>query len=238
MQPQPEAAHPAGGIARTQPVFGTQPACTEALSAILPGIVHLLGNLLFTIQGNAHLAADSPSGQAIARAAHRGGEVVRLLGALLGDAVPQNLPADELLHLVTELARVALRERNCQLHNEPSDDPPGPRVDLQRTAQGALLTLQQFVAGLPDAIAGTVTIGRVAASGTATASAGQTLRLRIAFVPAEGMLPFPTAGAELVGNVMAAGRRAGLRLLPMVRGNALEVDLPTAMAGGAHPLEA
>lgn len=206
------------------------------MGAVLPGIVHLLGNLMFTIQGNAHLSADTPQGQAIGRAAHRGADVVRLLGSLLGDAAPQSVLADDLLHLLAELARVTLRERNCQVHAEPGADAPGPRVDLQRTAQAALLGLQQFVAGVPDTTAGTVTIQRVPSGGSPGANGP--LRLRFAFAPAEGMLPFPVAGPELLGNVLAASRRAGLRLLPMVRGSALEIDLVGAGPGSPSSCEA
>lgn len=235
MQPHPDAST-SPSAARLPGGMGAAPPWAESLGAVLPGIVHLLGNLMFTIQGNAHLSADTPQGQAIGRAAHRGAEVVRLLGCLLGDAAPQSVPADDLLHLLAELARVTLRDRNCQVHAEAGEDPPGPRVDLQRTAQATLLGLQQFVAGLPTTTAGTVTLQRVPAGESHAASAA--LRLRFAFVPAEGMLPFPVAGPELLGNVLAASRRAGVRLAPMVRGNALELDLPAGGAGAGPRAEA
>lgn len=197
------------------------PPWLEAVGPLLPGIVHQLGNLLFTIQGNAHLHAGTPEGDAILRAAGRGAGVVSLLRGMLGDALPQPVSADDLLHLVVELARVSLRERGCQLAVVEAEGEPSPTVDLQRASQLVLVCLQHFVHGLPTGTVGTITVGRVPVCSGA-------FRVRFGFVPAEGQLPFPVLHSDLVGGLAAAGRRHGIRLVPALRGNGFEVELPAS----------
>ncbi|MFM1872480.1 MAG: hypothetical protein RL398_1902 [Planctomycetota bacterium] len=205
---------------------GNQPSVApwlEAVGPLLPGIVHQLGNLLFTIQGNAHLHAGTPEGDAIQRAAGRGAGIVTLLRGMLGDAIPQPVSADELLHMIVELTRVGLRERGCQLTVGATPDAPSPSVDLQRAAQMVLVCLQHFVQGLPAGTLGAVTVARVPVCSGA-------FRVRFGFVPAEDQLPFPVLNSDLVGVLVAAGRRHGIRLVPALRTSGFEVELPVSVA--------
>lgn len=190
----------------------------ELLAALLPGVVHQLGNLMFTIQGNANLTTVSPETEAIQRAATRGAAIVSLLRGLVGDGASQAQPADELLLLVGDLLRVALRERGCQLTVQKGAKASALMVDVRKTTQTVLLCLHQILLHLPKGHMGTVSVARVS-------DASPTLRLRFGFEPAPGQLPFPVLSAELLHDVSETGRRVGIRLAQTLGVGAFEVEL-------------
>lgn len=204
--------------------------CATLLALLAPGIVHQLGNALFTIQGHAQLfAGDTRERDAILRATQRGADAVRLMGCLLGESAPTPTSADWLLTQIVELVRIGLRERGRQVQLLAGEGPCLVTVDLQGATQLLLLSLQQFLHALPEVSAGTVTLQR---HGTGVGG----LCVRIGFAPKEGQLPFPIVGAELLAAVAAAARSLGVRLVVRARGAELEVVLPALTgvpAGGA-----
>ena len=201
---------------------GVAPDWTELLALLAPGVVHQLGNVMFTIQGHAQLGAGAAmEHDAILRAARRGSETVRLLRALLGDAVPIPVGLDTLLEQVAELVRVSLREQGRQLQLLPSEHPGANwNVDLHTTAPLLLLALQQFALALPP-VASVLTMRRCGA-------ANESPRVRLAYVCGEGQLPFPLAGADLLSAIAAAAKRRGVQVVVRLRDAGLELSLPFA----------
>ncbi len=207
-------AEPARGAAST-------PAWGELMTLLAPGVVHQLGNVLFTIQGHAQMGmVGEAERHAVLRATRRGSDTVRLLRALLGDPIPQPIDLDTLLEQVADLARVALREQGRRLELLPAVGVHLWSCDLHRTAPLLLLGLQQFGQAAPT-VASTLTIQRVG-------SQGEPPRIRFGHVTGSGELPFPVAGPDLLAAVAAAGRRLQVAVVASLRASGLELALPYA----------
>lgn len=193
-------------------------------SLLAPGIVHQLGNVLFTIAGHAQLLSlQGPEREAILRATNRGSDAIRLMNCLLGEGAPMPAPIDAALQQIADLVRVGLREQGRFLQWVPGPARCELNVDLRTLTQLVLLGLQAYLAALPAVSVGTVTVQRV---GTMASDLG----VQLDFAPRDGQLPFPIAGAELVAAIHAAGRTLGLRPVARVRGTALELVLPPAQS--------
>ncbi|MCA8967101.1 MAG: hypothetical protein KDC48_19635, partial [Planctomycetes bacterium] len=181
------------------------------MALLAPGVVHQLGNVLFTIQGHAQLGMTGQGERdAVLRATRRGGDTVRLLRALLGDPIPQPIDVDALLQQVVDLARVAMREHGRLLEVLPPESPEAWTCDLQRTAPVLLIGLHQFSQALPPQ-AGTLTMQRCGGR--------EGLRIRFGHVSGAGQLPFPIAGPDLIAAVAAAGRRMDVTVVASLRGS-------------------
>ncbi len=164
------------------------------LSFLAPGVLHQLGNVLFTIQGNALLIGESSrEHDAITRAAARGVATVRMLQAVVGSAAVTNeIDVTDLLQQIKELVQVGLREagRTLDLRLPPSVAPT--LVDANSASLAVLLGLYHFVSALPAGMPGAVSLELVL-------PAAECPHVRLGFRPQQGQLPFPLAAAELLG---------------------------------------
>lgn len=210
-----------------------EPARTETLAFLAPGLLHQLGNVLFTIQGNAQAAGSGGDADrerlAIVAAAERGAESLRVLRYLLGDAAAAPAPAAALLGQLAELARIPVREARHLLELRPLARQVPLCVDPGDFCVAVLEALRSLVGILPTGLFGTLVLElSVADERQAT--------VRVAFQPPSGTLPFPLALDELVGGLDRS--RLGLRGRPEVRVASMGVELVFAGRAGSPPAEA
>jgi hypothetical protein len=202
----------------------------ELLAFLAPGLLHQLGNLLFSIQGNAQVldaAGDVPRCRtAILQATERGAATLSLLRSILGD--PEGLPgsADTLLAQIAELSRVAVRESRHALELRPG--PPQPKVEAAPFVTLVLEGLRTLVALLPGGSRGTLVLRPVAAG----ADAG----VWLGFEPVPGELPFPLPVDEL--RLRLEPIRAQLRPVPRVTTHGTGVLLAFVGCGATWVREA
>lgn len=206
-------------------------ARSETLAFLAPGLLHQLGNVLFTIQGNAQVAGfTSTDGNreraAIAAATDRGAEVLRVLRCLLGDPSAVPVPAGGLLAQLADLARVPLREAHQTLEWRPDAAAEPVLVDPVDFCVVVLEAVRGIVALLPDGVSGAIVLGLRGGKEHRAAVA-------VAFQPPSGALPFPLPLAELVGRLDPA--RLGLRTRPAVRVDGMGLEIEFAARAGSPP---
>lgn len=190
----------------------------ETLLFLAPGLLHSLGNMLFTIQGNAQALGSGDGGreaQAILAAVERGSATLRLLRSLLGDPGASPLPFGLLLGQLAEVLRVPLRELRLGLEVRATARETPTAVDPTDTALLLLEAVHGLVTRLPAGVAGTVVIEPVH-------YAAQQAIVRLFFQPVPGTLPFPLPIAELLGDL--APVRTRLRSRPRLQALAMGVE--------------
>lgn len=199
---------------------------TSSLAFLAPGLLHQLGNQLFAAQGSAQLLPDAETEHKarILAALARGGEALRLLRALLGDASTPQLPLGKALAPLLEAARVSLRERGHQLAVAP---PVGtdPLVDAAAVLDWTAEALCLLADVVPTGVTGSFALASRAAADGAVVT--------IRFERAAGSLPFPLANVLVCEQVAQhAARRggAGVTRHPSCRPvpSGLELAFPSA----------
>jgi hypothetical protein len=181
-------------------------ASPETLAFLAPGLLHQLGNVLFTIRGNAEAAAFATDGGerqrlAIATAADRGAEALRVLRCLLGDAASAPVPAVSLLTQVAELARVPLREAKLALEVDLGSRTT-VRVDPIDFYGVVFEALRGLVAVLPSGATGSIGLELVEL-------ADHRVAVGISFQAPAGTLPFPLPLKELAQRIAGTGSLLG-----------------------------
>jgi hypothetical protein len=209
------------------------------MAFVCPGFLHLFGNLVFTIQGNAlalpeatrpgesGLTPPQPGSggrerQAILLASERAGKMLRLWRWLLGDPLLAAEPAAELLAALGEVLRVPLREARQGLQLLGLEQATGQRVEAATFALALCSAVQTLLRELPHGIEGTVVL-------TLVEGPDNGLRVRLQFAPPAGTLPFPIlAGALMAAMPTGLPGRPAPQLQPIARG----VELRFAVLGG------
>lgn len=168
-----------------------QPARPESLAFLAPGLLHHLGNVLFTIQGNAQAfgpvdGAVSRELAAVLAAVERGSHALRVLRGLLGDPAAPQVDARSLLEQLADLLRVPVREARQSFELRQSARPLSVLVDPSEFCRTVVDLLHGLVAILPNGVHGTVVLDLFdQGEGHVT--------VRVAFQPPAGSLPFPIA---------------------------------------------
>jgi len=210
------------------------PVRPDTLAFLAPGLLHQLGNVLFTIQGNAQTlgGADTAIGRelaAILAASERGGQSLRLLRCLLGDPSAGPAEASGLLTQLGELARVPLRELRHVLDLRHSARKVPVFVAPSDFCIAVAEALRSLVLILPNGVHGTVVLD-LCDQGPRHAT------VRVVFQPPAGALPFPLD----VGDLLARYQTGQVRLhsRPAVTGHAMGLELVFEGRGGAQAEQA
>ena len=199
-----------------------------SLAFLAPGLLHQLGNQLFAIQGSAQLLPEDAVTlrPRILAAVQRGNETLRVLRALLGDAMSPRLPLAQALEPLLQVARVSLRERGHRLE-APGSPADGGMVDGAAVVAGTAHAISLLVELVPSGVAGTFSVQGAMTAGAATVA--------IRFAPAAGSLPFPLATEEV--RLRLERDRAGSSKHPSCRAIVAGVELSfpdTATAFGSE----
>ncbi len=210
------------------------PVRPDTLAFFAPGLLHQLGNVLFTIQGNAQVA---PGGgaeagreqKAILGAVERGADTLRILRCLLGDASTPPTGAGVLLGQLAELLRVPVREARHALDLRHSATKPSVLVDASDFCIAVLEGVRVLVAILPTGVHGTIVLD-LCDLGERHAT------VRVGFQPPAGALPFPLAKEELL--MQLAAPRLRLRTQPTLRSHGMGVEMVFAGRGVHQEAEA
>lgn len=132
--------------------MGTAPAAT--LWFLAPGLAHLLGNALFTVQGRARLLTGATEAQladdcrAIQDGVDRAHAGLDLLRWLLGEGRPFAVPIDEVLGTFVDVARVPLRDQGAQLELDDERQPLAATVDPTSACQLLTAMCRTLVEGV------------------------------------------------------------------------------------------
>lgn len=189
------------------------------MAFLAPGFLHLFGNLVFTIQGNALALPEFEQASSVARerqaillASQRASQGLRLWRWLLGDPVTAMEPAVELLAGLGEILRVPLREARQALQIDGLERASGQRVEAATFVLSVCSAVQTLLRELPDGIEGTLVL-------TLEEPAQAGLAVRLQFLPPAGTLPFPIpAQALLAAMPPGVPGRPAPRLCPAARG--------------------
>jgi hypothetical protein len=210
-----------------------EPVRPDTLAFLTPGLLHQLGNVLFTIQGNAQtLGSAEGTGReraAILAAADRGGQAIRLLRCLLGDPAAPPVQAGVLLGQLGELLRVPLREARQMLDLRHSARQTPVFVSPSDFCIAVAEALRALVTILPTGVHGTLVLD-LCDQGPRHAT------VRVLFAPPAGALPFPLDLGELLARYTTGQLRTHSR--PAVRTQAMGLELVFAGAGGSQAAQA
>ncbi|MCR9248510.1 MAG: hypothetical protein NXI31_26075 [bacterium] len=172
----------------------------DTVAFVMPGLVHRLGNLLFTLQGAAQFD-DRPVDHAVVRkATARGGAVLVVARTLLGPAPEPPAPAGELLAVIADLVRLPLRDAGHAFVLQVADaDTAGAGVELVDPAAfcPAVLTAIRLIGAAVPA-------GQTGNLAARLERVGHEVRVGVGYAGAVGELPFPLALDGLAGDWTAA----------------------------------
>ena len=211
-----------------------EPARPESLAFLAPGLLHHLGNVLFTIQGNAQAlgTVDAPASReltAVLGAVERGAHALRVLRGLLGDPAAPQVDASTLLDQLGDLLRVPVREARQSFELRHSARRLPVLVDPSEFCRTVVDLVQGLVAILPNGVQGTVVVDLFdQGEGHVT--------VRVAFQPPAGALPFPIATDELRLRLQQDVRR--LRTVAKVSSHGMALDVVLLGRGGGRAVEA
>ena len=185
-------------------------ASADLLTFLMPGLVHGLGNALFTIHGHAELLGTGTAGPARGRdailaavaAARQRIEIMHLLtGPSVAGAHEQ---AGIVLNRLAEVLRVPLRDHHLVASVQhtstetPRNVPTGPFV------HGVAETVRLLVEAAPPGFQGSVVIDLV------RQEAGE-VTVHVFLDAEDGLLPFPAATPSVVSNLQRSLATAGVR---------------------------
>lgn len=211
-----------------------EPARPESLAFLAPGLLHHLGNVLFTIQGNAQAlgSADVPASReltAVLGAVERGAHALRVLRGLLGDPAAPQADASGLLDQLGDLLRVPVREARQSFELRHSARRLPVLVDPSEFCRIVVDLVQGLVAILPNGVHGTVVVDLFdQGEGHVT--------VRVAFQPPTGALPFPIPTEDLRLRMQQDVRR--FRTVAKVSSHGMALDVVMAGRGGGRAVEA
>jgi len=213
-----------------------QPVRPETLAFFAPGLLHQLGNILFTVQGNAQAwnGSGDPGREraAILHAAERGSNTLRVLRCLLGDPAAMPAAAAELLAQLGELLRVPVREAHqtlelrCGAAN--GESAPSVAVDPADFCTMIVEGVRSLLAVVPQGVHGTVVLELCTQTSRKTT-------VRVLFQPPSGALPFPLAESELLARMRPSDMH--LRGRPAVSAHAMGLEIVFGTRGGLREAE-
>ena len=208
------------------------PVRPDTLAFLAPGLLHQMGNVLFTIQGNAQTMKDEASGRertAILAATERGSVALRMLRCLLGDPAAVPAQAGVLLSQLGDLARIPLREAQQLL-------------DVRHSARQSpvFVAPSDFCIAVAEALCALVTILPTGMHGTLVLDLCEQgprhATVRVLFQQRGGALPFPLDVGELLARYETGQLRKHSR--PALRTHAMGLELVFSGSGGAQAVQA
>lgn len=173
----------------------------ETFLFVAPGLLHRLGNVFLSIQGNAHLlrgAGDDRGCTAILEAAARGADALESCRFLLGEVETTLLPVARVIEPLAEVLRIPVRGTGHGLQVQPTVGVDG-LVDASAVAIQTTEAVRRLACLVPEGQRGTITVA-------AEAEPPHTIVVAVGFAPDPGCLPFPLPAAAL-----AEGGRIVLR---------------------------
>lgn len=189
-----------------------EPSVAGALWYLAPGLLHQLGNALFTVHGRARLLADGlgaddgagTDARAIVDGAARAQQTLAVLRWLCGEAGPEPQPVAAVLPALADTLRVPLRDRGIELRHDASTDPKQLAVvptPFCRLVIAACQAMSQSASASP---AGALVL-------QADADGAHVL-LSLSLVQAPGALPFPLEHTRLQELLRAELEAAAARV--------------------------
>ena len=183
------------------------------MSFVAPGIVHRLGNAMFTIQGHAQLLVGvGPEGRerrSILAAVERSARTLALMRALLGHQAGAAENAIELLALLGDVLGVPVRESGHTLTTRLPEDTDYRGVDPGAFCPVVLEAVRVLIGVLPSGQVGRIELALVDGDGSEVV-------VQVRFTAKDGSLPFPLDTGEIeaaLGRVLLAMRpRPALRI--------------------------
>lgn len=171
----------------------------DTLAFVTAGLVHRLGNLIFTIQGHAQLAGQELSRDTILAATERGGRTLAVVRTLLGPMVEPAADAAELLAILVDLVRIPVREAGHAIACELPEPARFRGVQPGAFCPAVLETIRLLAQALPAGQAGTIraALRDDAAHGIRGRGRDLGLVVRVDWRAAAGELPFPLPVEEL-----------------------------------------
>ncbi|MCA8948819.1 MAG: hypothetical protein KDE27_04910 [Planctomycetes bacterium] len=196
----------------------------ETVAFVAPGLVHRLGNAIFTVQGHAQLPDRPIPRDTVLAAANRGGRALAVARTLLGSTFEP--PADplELLEVLVDLTRIPFREAGHTL--ELTRGAAARTVDPGTFCPAIVEALRAFHEVLPRGQKGVLRIAVAADAGD--------LAVRIGYAAAAGELPFPLAIPELRQRLHQRLANRPRRPRLELAGAALELGFGGASAASAQ----
>jgi hypothetical protein len=212
------------------------PVRPETLAFIAPGLLHHLGNVLFTVQGNAQVwnGSGDPVRErtAILSAVERGAHTLRVLRCLLGDPAAAPVSATDLMGQLNELLRVPVREAHHALELRGSAfkvaKPAVVPVDPSDFCMVVVEAVRSLVGVVPTGVHGTVVLDLCGVSARNTT-------IRVLFQTPPGALPFPLAAGELLERMRSEDMH--LRGRPKLLAHAMGIEIVFGTRGGLREAE-
>ncbi|MCA8977056.1 MAG: hypothetical protein KDC98_20205 [Planctomycetes bacterium] len=168
-----------------------------------PGIVHRLGNAMFTIQGQAQLLGsvgpEARERRSILNASERAGRTLALMRALLGHHHDQPEDASTLVAMVCEVLGIAVREGGHTISARLPDDGEFRGVDPGMFYPAVLEAIRLLVAALPVGQPGNIELQ------LGDGERGQVV-VRVRYAARRGSLPFPLATEAIDADLERALR--------------------------------
>lgn len=206
---------------------------SSSVSFVAPGFLHLLGNVLFTVQGHALTMVEGDASGAAAKAAieqasARGVAALGAMRALLGEPGQPPQCAGALFATMVELLRIPLRERRLGFRIAGEDGPAASRrVDSQAFCNLLAEAVHHFAEAHPGSDPGVLEL----ALGTNAVGA---VTVHLEFEPGAGVLPFPARAAQWAETLGRAAVRCGWRSEVHAIGDGVELAFPEPPPGAWH----
>lgn len=160
----------------------------DALWDVAPGVVHQLGNVLFTLQGRAQLLPAGNGRDQMLDAVRRAQEAAQVLRWAIGDGMDQPVAAGVAVPRILDAMRTGYRERGIALQcTHASGDAAVDPILLTRLLASACQALTQ---GLPG---GSLSVQCREDQGT--------LWIGLEVLVAPGSLPFPIQAERLAAEL-------------------------------------
>lgn len=204
-------------------------ASADLLEFAAPGLLHGLGNNLFSIHGHAQMLRGGDTDvarekAAIVKASEKALNALAILRYLVGEGGPEPAPqAGVLLLRLFETLRVPLHEAGLQVQfSHGSGDAP-VSVEGQVLCQSVVTVLRALAIDVPPGLQRAVVVD-LAAQG----AGGAEVVFRVAMRPS--FLPFPVDLDKLLANAAMLLARHGARLDAAEDGQRLTLWLPVSEA--------
>lgn len=200
---------------------------SEILAFVAPGVVHQFGNVLLSIQGQAHLLDPTNverGGAAIRAATERGAACLDVLRHLTGEPASSARPFAATLERFAEIVRIPVREAGSSL--ELRDVAVAATVLVDPASVVLLLadTTRRLLDIVPARASGRIALDAALGDGGVVTT--------LCFVPARGTLPFPLPTDDLRNGVAATARARNRAVRCAAVRTGLSLTFPAWAAGG------
>jgi hypothetical protein len=160
----------------------------DALWDVAPGVVHQLGNVLFTLQGRATLLPQGSGRDQMLDAVRRAQEAAQVLRWAIGDGLDQPVAAGSAVPRILDAMRTGYRERGIALQcTHASGDVAVDPILLTRLLASACQAMTHGFSG------GSLTVQCREDQGM--------LWIGLEVLAASGALPFPIQGERLAAEL-------------------------------------